>query len=91
VWRTPENAHLGQGAASVLVLAPFGATTGATTPQLERDVAELRSAGTRVTLICADPLALATAAAGPLNPVVRGPAAHAGRAQARRAAAALRS
>jgi len=91
VWRTPENAHLALGAPSVLVLSPFGAALGAVTGPLEREIAELRAAGARVTLICADPQALASAALGPLNPAVREPAARAGRVQGRRIAAEVRA
>lgn len=89
VWRTPENAHLARGAKSVLILSPFGAVTGA--GPLDNDVAELRAAGAHVTLICADPSALASAALGPLNPAVREPAARAGRVQGRRISAELKA
>jgi NTE family protein len=91
VWRTPENAHLALGAPSVLVLSPFGAALGAVAGALEQEIAELRTAGARVTLICADPQALASAALGPLNPAAREPAARAGRMQGRRVAAEVRA
>lgn len=91
VWRTPENAHLALGATSVLVLSPFGAAMGTVAAPLEQEITELRSAGARVTLICADPPALASAALGPLNPAAREPAARAGREQGRRVAAQVRA
>jgi NTE family protein len=91
VLRTPENAHLALGAPSVLVLSPFGAAMGSVSAPLEREIAELRTAGSRVTLICADLQALSSAALGPLNPAVREPAARAGRVQGHRVAAELRA
>lgn len=90
-WRTADNAHLARGASSVLIVSPFGAPMGQVLPALEQDVAELRAGGSQVTLICAEPLALASAVLGPLNPAVREPAARAGRAQARRVSAQLKA
>ncbi len=87
---TPDNAHLAQGAPAVLIVSPFGGIGGvvASTP-LGQDIAALRASGSRVSLICADAEALASAALGPLNPATREPAARAGRAQAGRVGAQL--
>jgi NTE family protein len=93
IWRTGENAHLGHGAGSIVILSPFGrvSTPGAgSLSPLDRDIAQLRASGSKVTLIAADDASLATGASAPLSPATRTPAALAGHAQARRTSAELR-
>lgn len=93
VWKTAENAHLAAGAARVLILAPMGALGGAVlggTTGLGADVAALQAQGSQVVVIAADAAAQRTMAPSPLAPETRKPAAKAGRAQAKLAAAQVK-
>jgi len=93
VWRTADNAHLAQGARSVLVLSPtggVGASPLSGGSSLAADVARLEGQGTRVVVITADAASLATMAPGALDPITRIPAAQAGRLQGAREAAEAR-
>jgi NTE family protein len=93
VWRTAENAHLANGAPSVLILSPFGRNQaerigGGLT--LDDDIVRLRAGGSRVVLITADQAARATPqGSSPLDPATRKPGAEAGRIQGRKEAVSL--
>jgi NTE family protein len=92
-WKTAENAHLAQGAKSVLILAPMGNIAGAALGGLSglaTDVAALREQGSDVMLISADEMSLRAMGRNPLDPATRKPAAEAGRLQGAVEAARLR-
>lgn len=91
VWRTADNAHLAEGAGRVLILSPTGGIAasplGGGGAGLAADVARLEATGARVVVITADEASLAAMAPHALDPATREPAAKAGRAQGRLAAA----
>jgi NTE family protein len=91
VWRTADNAHLAEGAGRVLILSPTGGVSasppGAGGSGLAADAARLEAAGAKVLVVTADKASLAAMAPHALDPATREPAAKAGRAQGRLAAA----
>ena len=89
VWRTADNAHLAAGAKRVLILSPTGALEPSTA-KLEADMERLKAQGAPVEVIVPDPTSLETMAPGLLNPIVRQPAAEAGRRQGAREAERVR-
>jgi len=94
MWKTAENAHLAQGAKSVIILAPLGLvpmTAADGPPGLAADIAELEAQGSQVVLISADAASLRAMGGNFLDPATRKPGAEAGRLQAVAAAAELRS
>jgi NTE family protein len=92
VWRTADNVQLAEGAKAVLVLSPTGGTPGWPLggERLAADIARLEGQGTTVAFIAADAASLATMTPHALDPATRAPAAKAGRAQGRLAAAQAR-
>jgi NTE family protein len=92
VWRTADNVQLAEGAKAVLVLSPTGGTPGSPLggERLAADIARLEGQGTIVAFIAADAASLATMTPHALDPATRAPAAKAGRAQGRAAAAEAR-
>jgi NTE family protein len=81
--RTSTNADLAGGAERVLVVAPIA------DPWLEGDVARLTAAGSVVRVITPDEPSLTAFGTNPLDPSSRTPAAEAGLAQGRKAAAEI--
>ena len=79
--RSPANADLAAGSERVVVLAPIVRGLG---PQagVERQVATLRAAGSRVVQVCPDAAARDAIGRNVLDPARRAGAARAGRAQA---------
>jgi NTE family protein len=92
VWRTADNVQLAQGAEAVLVLSPTGGTPSSPLggERLAADIARLEGQGAKVVFIAADAASLAAMAPHALDPATREPAAKAGRAQGRAAAAEAR-
>lgn len=87
-----ENADLASGYAKVLVLAPFGGasrTPVAWGTHLSTQLDELRSSGSTVETIFPDDASLAAFGDNVMDPTTRPPAARAGFAQGRAAAASL--
>lgn len=87
--RSNDNADLASGFGRILVLSPL--PPGAATPwtSLEEQVVRLREEGSSVEIVCPDEGSVAAMGPNPLDPSVRAPAAHAGREQGRREAAAV--
>ncbi|HEU5470784.1 MAG TPA: patatin-like phospholipase family protein [Actinophytocola sp.] len=81
--RSLANADLASGSEVVLVLAAIP------DPALDDQVAELSATGSRVTVLTPDEESLAAFGTDPLDPATRTPAAKAGHAQGRRAAATI--
>jgi NTE family protein len=82
--RSMDNADLAEGASRITVVSPFGLSSPVETPLALRDVAaRLREGGAEVTVIEPDQASVTAIGANPLDPGVRAPAAHAGRAQGR--------
>lgn len=79
--RSPVNADLADGAASVVVLAPIVRGVGPQTAAAEQ-VEGLRRAGSRVVLVAPDAAAVAAIGRNVLDPARRAGSARAGRAQA---------
>ncbi len=79
--RTSVNADLAAGYARVLIIAPLA------DPALDAEIAGLIERGARVELIAPDDDAVLAFGANPLDTATRVPAAHAGRAQGKSAAA----
>jgi NTE family protein len=85
VWKTAENAHLAEGAKSVLILSPLGRIGGVVlgaADALAADIKRLEDAGADVVVVYADAASLQAMASNPLEPSTRKPAAEAGRRQA---------
>ena len=87
IWRTPDNAHLAEGARAALVISPMGRVPGLG-DGLADEIANLQAKGVRVAVITADEASLATMGSYPMNPETRGPAAETGLRQAAGEAAA---
>jgi NTE family protein len=82
--RSPDNADLAAGAAQVLVISPMGMDSPLPSLlPLRKMVADLRDAGTAVTVLQPDEASVAAIGANALDPETRVPAANAGRAQGR--------
>jgi NTE family protein len=80
--RSSDNADLAAGFARVTVISPLGLDSPLPSPLPLRDVvAQLRAAGSHVTVIAPDPASAAAIGANPLDPGTRAPAARAGLAQ----------
>jgi len=82
VWRTAENAHLAQGAKSVLILSPLGQSGLGREDRLASDIKALEAGGAEVVTIYADQASLGAMVPHALDPATRKPAAEAGRRQA---------
>jgi NTE family protein len=82
--RSPDNADLAAGAARVVIVSPFGTSSELPSPMpLPGVIAELRAAGSQVTVIEPDGPSRDAMGANPLDPATRTPAAAAGRDQGR--------
>jgi NTE family protein len=82
--RSPDNADLAAGAARVVIVSPFGMSSELPSPMpLPGVIADLRAAGSEVTLLEPDGPSREAMGANPLDPATRTPAATAGRAQGR--------
>jgi NTE family protein len=82
--RSMDNADLAEGFSPITVVSPLGLNSPVESPLALRDVvARLREGGAGVTVIEPDQAAVTAIGTNPLNPEVRAPAAHAGRAQGR--------
>ena len=80
--RSSDNADLAAGFARVTVISPLGLDSPLPSPlPLREVVAQLRAAGSHVTVIAPDPASAAAIGANPLDPGTRAPAARAGLAQ----------
>jgi NTE family protein len=86
IWRTPDNAHLAEGARAALVISPMAGVPGLG-EGLGEEIADLEARGVKVAVITADSASLATMGSDPLDPATRGPAAEAGLRQAAGSAA----
>ncbi len=87
---TVDNAHLAAGSERVVIATPFGSVSPAPIGfHLNDAVAELKSAGTKVTIIEPDASSRAAMGANPLDPEVRRPSAAAGFAQGQRLAESI--
>jgi NTE family protein len=90
--RSSDNADLASGFERVLVLSPQPSGVSAFPwASLEEEVERLRKEDSRVEVISPDEGSVAVMGPNPLDPSVRAPAAHAGREQGRREAAAVHS
>ena len=87
IWRTPDNAHLAEGARAALVISPMAGVPGLG-EGLAEEVVDLTAKRVKVAVITADAAALATMGSDPLDPATRGPAAEAGLRQSAEALAA---
>lgn len=82
--RSPDNADLAAGAAQVLVISPMGMDSPLPSLlPLRKVVADLRDAGTVVSVLQPDEASVGAMGANALDPATRVPAATAGRAQGR--------
>jgi NTE family protein len=82
--RSSDNADLAAGYGRIVVLSPLGYDSPLPSPLPLRDVvAQLRAAGSAVTVIAPDDASVAAMGVNPLDPGTRVPAAEAGRAQGR--------